>query len=306
MKKPNSIQFVLSAKKIISVNALYGAKLTYSGARPIATLYKKAEAKKMEKYIQEQVKALEISKNHPWITKDTKFKFTFTVIFKSGYFMRDLDNCCKNLIDGIFRALGYNDSHICEIHCYKTLCPDIPEEKICIEMSEFTGESRFDKVTEELPVPERIFLGGTCPKWCGKQWRDELIPELDKRGISYFNPIVKDWTPDCIEIENTEKSEKCDCELYILTPAMKGVYSIAEITNAAYEAALGGYGSMFFGVLGGVKDWGEGMFRSLTATVNLINEISGGSKRVVAKFLNSPVDILDCIGKPKKKRKKNG
>ena len=46
MKKPNSIQFVLSAKKIISVNALYGAKLTYSGARPIATLYKKAEAKK--------------------------------------------------------------------------------------------------------------------------------------------------------------------------------------------------------------------------------------------------------------------
>ena len=71
-----------------------------------------------------------------------------------------MDNCCKNLIDGIFRALGYNDSHICEIHCYKTLCPDIPEEKICIEMSEFTGESRFDKVTEELPVPERIFLGG--------------------------------------------------------------------------------------------------------------------------------------------------
>ena len=60
MKKPNSIQFVLSAKK-------------------------------MEKYIQEQVKALEISKNHPWITKDTKFKFTFTVIFKSGYFMRDLE-----------------------------------------------------------------------------------------------------------------------------------------------------------------------------------------------------------------------
>ena len=56
MKKPNSIQFVLSAKKIISVNALYGAKLTYSGARPIATLYKKAEAKKMEKYIQEQEK----------------------------------------------------------------------------------------------------------------------------------------------------------------------------------------------------------------------------------------------------------
>ena len=63
MKKPNSIQFVLSAKKIISVNALYGAKLTYSGARPIATLYKKAEAKKMEKYNYQIVPQLRISPN---------------------------------------------------------------------------------------------------------------------------------------------------------------------------------------------------------------------------------------------------
>lgn len=92
MKKPNSLQFVLSAKKIISVNALYGAKLTYSGTRPVATLYKKSEAKKMENYIKEQVKALDIPKNHPWVNKDTKFKFTFTVIFKNGYFMRDLKN----------------------------------------------------------------------------------------------------------------------------------------------------------------------------------------------------------------------
>lgn len=213
-----------------------------------------------------------------------------------------MDNCCKNLIDGIFRALGYNDSHICEIHCNKTLCPSIQEEKICIEMAEFTGESRFDKVTENLPIPERIFLGGTCPKWKGKDWRDELMPELDKIGISYFNPVVKDWTPDCIEIENTEKEEKCDCELYILTPAMKGVYSVAEIINASYEAALGGYGSMLLGILGGKEDWGESMWKSLEATVRLVNEISGGSKRVVGKFINSPIDLLECIGKPKRRR----
>lgn len=302
MKKPNSIQFVLSAKKILSVNALYGAKLMYSGNRPVATMYKKSDAKKMEEYIKEQVKALDIPNNHPWVNKDTKFKFTFTAIFKSGYFMRDLDNCCKNLIDGIFRALGYNDSHICEIHCYKTLCPDIPEEKICIEMAEFTGEARFDKITEDLPNPEKIFLGGTCPEWNGIQWRNELIPELEKNNINYFNPIVEDWTPECIEIENIEKNEKCDCELYILTPAMQGVYSVAEIINAAYEVSIGRYGCLLVGILGSKEDWGDGMWRSLTATVKMVNEISGGSKRVVASFLESPVDILNYI----KKKKRNG
>lgn len=299
MKKPESLKFVLGAKKILSVNALYGAKLSYNGRTPIATMYKKSDAKKMEEYIKEQVRALNIPVNYPWVKKDTKFKFTFTVIFKSGYFLRDLDNCCKNLIDGIFRALGYNDSHICEIHCFKTLCPEIPEEKICVEMSEFTGESRFDKLTEPLPVPSRIFLGGTC---AGDPWRESLMPELDKLGISYFNPVVPDWTPECID---TEKETKCDCELYILTPAMKGVYSVAEIISAAYEVSLGGYGCLLFGVLGDETSWGSEMWKSLKATVRMVKEISGGSKRIAAEFLENPVDILQFIGKPKKKNGKN-
>ena len=285
MKKPNSLQFILSAKKIISVNALYGAKLTYSGVRPVASLYKKAEAKKMEKYIQEQVKNLDLPNNHPWVTKDTKFKFTFTVIFKSGYFMRDLDNCCKNLIDGIFRALGYNDSHICEIHCYKTLCPEIPEEKICIEMSEFTGESRFDKVTENKPVPENIYLNvpdQTCI--------DELILELNKRGIKYTS---------------TEK-DNCDCELYLLTPGMKDMYPIAEIINAAYEAAVGGYGALLFGVLGKEEDWEKTLWDSLQKTITLVKEISAGSRRIIAENISKSTDILNYVGEPKKKRKTNG
>lgn len=284
MKKPNSLQFVLSAKKIISVNALYGAKLTYSGARPIASMYKKAEAKMMEKYIQEQVKNLDLPNNYPWVTKDTKFKFTFTVIFKSGYFMRDLDNCCKNLIDGIFRALGYNDSHICEIHCYKTLCPEIPEEKICIEMSEFTGESRFDKVTENQPIPENIYLGISDPTCL-----EEILSELKTRGIN-----------SCSDKEN------CDCELYLLTPGMKDLYIIAEIMNAAYEAAIGGYGALLFGVLGNEEAWEKDLWNSIQKTITMVKEISEGSKRITAEIISRPTDILNYIGKPKKKRKTNG
>lgn len=67
----------------------------------------------------------------------------------------------------------------------------------------------------------RVFLGGTCNE---PDWRDQLIPKLT---ISYFNPVVEDWTPECQEIEKHEKN-KCDILLYIITPYMTGVYSVAE------------------------------------------------------------------------------
>lgn len=280
MKQPNSLFFILSAKKIISVNALYGAKMMYRGSKPVATLYKKSEAKKMEEYIKEQVKALDIPNNYPWIGRDTRFKFTFTVIFKSGFYMRDLDNCCKNLIDGIFRALGYNDSHILEIQAKKTLCPEIDEEKILVQMSEYTGETRFDKITEPTPHPGRIYLGGTGT------WREEFIKELEGTDISWFNPENK--TP---EEKNREKTEMCDTELYILSPGYDTVLSIAESVIAVHEAILGGYGCVVFGVLGTEDEWGE-TWNSLDATIKLLNTLSAGSRRVIAKFINEPKEII--------------
>ena len=298
MKKPESLRFILSASKILSVNSLYNAKIVQNGRKSFATIYKSGEAKKTEAYIKDQVGAL--GKLPDWIKKDTKFDMVITVIFRSGLLRRDLDNTIKLIQDGIFRALGINDSHVMSIKAYKTLCPDIPEEKVCIQLSEAVGEPRFDKLTEDLPCPSRVFLGGTC---AGDTWRDTITPELDRLGISYFNPVVKDWTPECIAIENQEKETKCDCELYILTPKMKGIYSIAEMTSAAYEASVGHYGSVFVGVLGKKEEWGEPMWRSLEATLGLINQISGGSPRVKASFIESPLDVLGWMKKPKRKKK---
>jgi hypothetical protein len=68
---------------------------------------------------------------------------------------------------------------------------------------------------------KRCFLGGTCN---GSVWRDRLIPEL---RIAYFNPVVENWTPECQERELKER-EECDICLYLITPKMTGVYSIAE------------------------------------------------------------------------------
>ena len=48
----------------------------------------------------------------------------------------------------------------------------------------------------------RIFLGGTC---ADTTWREEFIKEIEGSGIEYFNPVVKDWTPECQLIEEEKE-----------------------------------------------------------------------------------------------------
>lgn len=70
----------------------------------------------------------------------------------------------------------------------------------------------------------KVFLGGTCAETV---WREKLISML---RINYFNPVVDDWTEECIERELYER-EHCDYCLYVITPSMQGVYSIAEVVD---------------------------------------------------------------------------
>lgn len=70
----------------------------------------------------------------------------------------------------------------------------------------------------------KVFLGGTCN---GSNWREFLISKLK---IDYFNPVVDDWTPDCME-EELRQRKLCDYVLYVITPKMTGVYSIAEAVD---------------------------------------------------------------------------
>ena len=72
----------------------------------------------------------------------------------------------------------------------------------------------------------KVFLGGTC---AGSMWREELIPLL---SVDYFNPVVEIWDEKAKEIEDAEK-DICDIHLYVITPRMKGVYSIAELMHDA-------------------------------------------------------------------------
>ena len=70
----------------------------------------------------------------------------------------------------------------------------------------------------------KVFLGGTCNE---SRWREELIEMLE---IDYFNPVVEDWTEDCMK-EEIKQRKICDYCLYVITPLMTGVYSIAEVID---------------------------------------------------------------------------
>ena len=71
----------------------------------------------------------------------------------------------------------------------------------------------------------RVFLGGTCNN---STWRDQLITLL--HNVDYFNPVVKDWTPEC-QAQELHEREICDIVLYTITPRMNGAYSVAEVVD---------------------------------------------------------------------------
>ena len=70
----------------------------------------------------------------------------------------------------------------------------------------------------------KVFLGGTCNE---SQWRQQVIANLT---IDYFNPVVDDWTQECMA-EEVRQRQSCDLVLYVITPLMTGTYAIAEVID---------------------------------------------------------------------------
>jgi len=118
----------------------------------------------------------------------------------------------------------------------------------------------------------RIFLGGTC---ADTTWREEFIKEIEGSEIEYFNPVVKDWTPECQAIEEDEKNNKCDTHLYVITKEMMGTYSIAEIINSAWQAVV--YGTTVNFVVFAVLDegtWQKHERKSFDAIIKMVRNIA--------------------------------
>jgi hypothetical protein len=128
---------------------------------------------------------------------------------------------------------------------------------------------------------KKVFLGGTCNN---SSWREKIIPLLK---IDYFNPVVKDWTKKCQEIELKER-KICDFCLYTITPKMSGVYSIAEVVDDSNKkpeqtvlVLLRKDENLIFT---------EAEWKSLTAVANLVAENNAWvfySLEQAADYLNS-------------------
>ena len=141
---------------------------------------------------------------------------------------------------------------------------------------------------------KKVFLGGTCN---GSDWRETLIPQLK---IEYFNPVVATWTPEC-QAEELRQRQDCDFCLYVITPKMTGVYSIAEVVDDSNKRPQ----KTIFCVL--QKD-GEMVFdahqtKSLQAVAEMV-ESNGGkvftSLQAVAHHLNTAQndDTMDYYLQP--------
>jgi len=133
---------------------------------------------------------------------------------------------------------------------------------------------------ERLKGANKIFLGGTCNE---STWRNDLIPLLVEVDISYFNPVVDDWTPECQEEERKQK-QLCNIHLYVITKEMTGSFSIAEAVDSAWQDNV----TCIFQVY--PDGFSKGQLKSFQAVAELIDKKGGYTS--VNPNINYPVDIL--------------
>lgn len=130
---------------------------------------------------------------------------------------------------------------------------------------------------------KKVFLGGTCN---GSTWRDNVIANLK---IDYFNPVVEDWTEECYQRELKER-ELCDYCLYVITPKMTGVYSIAEVIEDSNKRPEK---TVFCFITEDILSFDNGQIKSLDK-VGVMVENNGGkylkSLRAAIDWLNGDID----------------
>ncbi len=128
---------------------------------------------------------------------------------------------------------------------------------------------------------EKVFLGGTCNE---STWRDDLIKMLN---IDFFNPVVDEWNDEAYKQELYER-ENCDYCLYVITPKMTGVYSIAEVIDDSNKRPSK---TIFcFIAKDGSADFSEAQIKSLNAVGKMVQKNGGFwalTLNQVAAYLNS-------------------
>lgn len=126
----------------------------------------------------------------------------------------------------------------------------------------------------------KVFLGGTCN---GSNWREDVTPHLK---IDYFNPIVPTWDKKA-QLNEIKEINESDFLLFVITPLLTGVYSIAEVVDASNKKPE----KTILCVLDedNGKKWTESQKKSLTAVEKLVH--SNGAH--VFKSLEEIISFLN-------------
>ncbi len=130
----------------------------------------------------------------------------------------------------------------------------------------------------------KVFLGGTVNS---SKWREYVIPRLT---IDYFDPVVDEWNDKAYQKELYER-EHCQYCLYVLTPMMKGVYSIAEVVDDSNKRPQK---TLFcFLTKDGDKEFDPVQIKSMNAVTKMI--INNGAKHF--KTLDECISFLNTAPK---------
>ena len=130
----------------------------------------------------------------------------------------------------------------------------------------------------------QVFLGGTCNN---STWRETLKPLLK---IDFFDPVVPDWNEEAYKRELIAREHSKFC-LYVITPKMTGVYSIAEViddSNKRPEKTI-----FAFMDKDGDAEFDKGQQKSLSKVAVMVNQNGGIAIEAAIQNLQPVADILN-------------
>lgn len=133
-----------------------------------------------------------------------------------------------------------------------------------------------------------VGLFGTCEN---TNWREEFIKLLND-DIETFNPVANNWNEEAKRNEEYHKKND-DYILFVITPNMAGVYSIAEavdMSNKRPDRVLFLYTKVDYNIDKGVTKFTDKQINSLEEVKKLIK--NNGSKvfdslEEASQFINS-------------------
>lgn len=220
------IKIMLKIKDgFISTNALYQAKVSYSGGHPHAQVYKNPKAVRAEQIIRDQLRAIDFTEYKDWLRHTKHFKLLIQYVIKTNVRRKDSSNLIKHLEDCWTRFVhddlgidNYDDSKHLEVHAYKSTIPGLQEDIACIQLVESNASIRFDAIdkpeTIKFQIPSTQFECREFKKAMKEldlkyTWSDSKKPlkEYNSEFILLNNPSISNIV-DLIDYLETHKDSK--------------------------------------------------------------------------------------------------